>query len=223
MGLDWRPLVKPIPGFENRFQEIFRIFQGTEKQSLSVWDKLKGRKLPTNEQLLKEWFANSTPSYEIIKAPRVGRDQAADEWLKREYEKDDRTAPWEEFLQDHKGYYVIELAEELDGVPVYIAMGQDLNVFRGQFLNDCKDLIGENLLNEAWRSRLAEETVLYGQQLMEIADKLATEHQLTYLKLQRTPPDSDPESIESKIHILYAAAKWLLFYGRNGHGYEADY
>jgi hypothetical protein len=37
------------------------------------------------------------------------------------------------------------------------------------------------------------------------------------------PPDTDEDSLESKIHILYAAAKWLIFYGKNGHGFEADF
>jgi len=32
MGLDWRPIGKPRPGFEERYNQIFRIIQGTEKQ-----------------------------------------------------------------------------------------------------------------------------------------------------------------------------------------------
>jgi hypothetical protein len=56
-----------------------------------------------------------------------------------------------------------------------------------------------------------------------IADKMAIDHDLLYLKNQRTPPDTDEESLESKVHIIYAAAKWLVFYGENGHGYKADF
>src|SRR4051812_16085821 len=134
MGLDWRPLPKPIPGFEERFHQIFRILGGEEKQPLSIWDKLKGKKVLTNDQLLEEWSANCVPSYETIKAPRVGRDPEADQWLEGQYAQSDRSKPWEEVRQDYQGYYVIELAKELDGVPMYIAMGQDMNVFRGQFL-----------------------------------------------------------------------------------------
>ena len=58
---------------------------------------------------------------------------------------------------------------------------------------------------------------------MTIADKVASENNILYLKEQRTPPDTNEDSLESKIHILYAAAKWLIFYGKNGHGYEADF
>ena len=58
---------------------------------------------------------------------------------------------------------------------------------------------------------------------MAIADKVAIENNLLYLKEQRIPPDTDEDSLENKVHILYSAAKWLIFYGKNGHGYEANF
>jgi len=223
MGLDWRPMGKPKPGFEERYKQIFRIIGGVEKQQLSLIDKLKGKKLLSKEELLEEWFENQIPTYETIKAPRVGRDRVADEWIAQKYEETDKTVTLNEFINQHQGYYVIELAQELDGVPVYIAFGQDENVFRGQFLDDCKELIGDDLHTDAWNTKLAEETLNYGHKLMAIADKIAAENNIQYLKEQRMPPDSDEDSLESKVHILYAAAKWLIFYGKNGHGYEADF
>jgi hypothetical protein len=224
MGLDWRPMGKPKPGFEERYNQIFRIIQGIEKQKEPGFlDKLKGKKLQTKEQLIEEFFDNSIETYETIKAPRVGYDSVANEWIKSKYDETDKSIAEEDFVKQHLGYYVIELAPELDGVPVYIAMGQDENVFRAKFLDDCKELISEDLYNEAWGTKLAPETLLYGQQLMAIADKVATEHNLLYLKDQRIPPDTDEDRLESKVHILYAAAKWLIFYGKNGHGYEADF
>jgi alpha-L-fucosidase len=223
MGLDWRPMGKPKVGFEERFKQIFRILTDKEKQELSLVDKLTGKKIKNKEQLLEEWFEISEKTYETIKAPRVGRDKVANDWIKEKYEETDKTLSSEAFIKQYDGFYVIELAEELDGVPVYIAMEQDENVFRGQFLQDCADLIGEDLLNEAWVTKFADETWAYGQQLMKIADKVASENNLLYLKEQRMPPDTDEDSLESKIHILYAAAKWLIFYGKNGHGFEADF
>lgn len=223
MGLDWRPMGKPKPGFEERFKEIFLILTGKQKHSLSFLDKLKGKKTKSQEDLLQEWFDISIKSYETIKAPRVGRDKIADDWIKEKYEESDKALSQEDFIKQYQDYYVIELAEELDGVPVYIAMGQDENVFRGEFLKDCKDLIGDTLLNEAWETKLADETFRYGQQLMRIADNTARENDLEYLKQQRHPPDYDEQNIKSKIHILYAAAKWLIFYGENGYGFEADF
>jgi alpha-L-fucosidase len=223
MGLDWRPMGKPKTGFEERFKQIFLILTDIEKQEISFLDKLKGKKLKSKDELLAEWFEISDKTYETIKAPRVGRDKVADDWIKEKYQETDKSISEEKFIKEYEDYYVIELAEELDGVPVYIAMGQDENVFRGQFLKDCEDLIGEDLLNEGWGTKFADETLEYGKQLMAIADKVASENNLLYLKEQRIPPDTDEESLESKIHILYAAAKWLIFYGKNGHGFEADF
>ena len=144
MGLDWRPLGKPKAGFEERYNQLFRLIQETDEQ------QLEGEKKSKKIELLDEWSKIQIPSYETIKAPRVGRDNVADDWLKKKYDETDKSISLEEFIQDHSGYYVVELAKELDGVPMYVAMAQDRNVFRGQFLDDCKDIIGEELYNEAW-------------------------------------------------------------------------
>lgn len=37
------------------------------------------------------------------------------------------------------------------------------------------------------------------------------------------PPETDEDSFEWNLHIVYSLAKWLIFYGKNGHGYEADF
>lgn len=223
MGLDMRPMGKPKPGFEKRFTEIFEMVSQDRIPQPSIFDKLKGKKLPSKDELLQEWFAGQIQTYETIKAPKVGRDKEADEWIKSKYNELEKKPSFDEFLKEHDGYYVIELAKEKDGVPVYIAMGQDENVFRGQFLSDCGDIIGEDLVNEAWETKLADKTLDYGNRLMSAADKLAKEKNLEYLKTQRLPPDTYEDSIESKLHIVFSLAKWLIFYGKNGHGYEADF
>lgn len=223
MGLDMRPMGRPKPGFEQRFVDIFEMVTKNTIPQPSFLDKLKDKKYPTKDELLQEWFANQIQTYETIKAPRVGRDKEADEWIRNKYSELQEKPSLEQFLKEHDGYYVIELAKEQDGVPVYIAMGQDENVFRGQFLQDCIDIIGEDLVNEAWETKLANETLDYGIRLMTVADKVAKEKNLEYLKTQRLPPDTDEESIESKLHIVFSLAKWLIFYGKNGHGYEADF
>lgn len=223
MGLDMRPMGKPKPGFEKRFIEIFEMVAQDKIPQPTFFDKLRGKKLPTKDELLQEWFANQIQTYETIKAPKVGRDTEADDWIRRKYDELKQKPSLDEFLKEYDGYYVIELAKEQDGVPVYIAMGQDENVFRGQFLQDCIDLIGEDLVHEAWETKRADDALDYGNRLMATADKLAKEHNLEYLKTQRRPPDTDEDVTESKLHIVYSLAKWLIFYGKNGHGYEADF
>ena len=211
MGLDMRPLSKPKAGQEKRFYELY---------SLILSENLAPDQ---QEQLLEEWFALGIPSYETIKAPQVGRDAQADVWLREQYEADDSPdkPPFDEVYQDYQGYYVIELATEQDSVPVYRAFGQDENVFRGQFLADCQELIGEDLLNEAWSNHLAEEAVDYAQRLIAAVTPTAQQHRLEYLKDQYEPPEADPESLESQLHIVYSLVRWLNYYGTRGHGFEA--
>lgn len=213
MGLDMRPLSKPKAGKEQRFYELYSLIPS---ENLSPDQR---------EQLLEEWFALGIPSYETIKAPQVGRDAQADAWLREQYDADDNPdkPPFDEVYQDYQGYYVIELAPEQDSVPVYRAFGQDANVFRGQFLADCQDLISEDLLNEAWSNHLAEEAVDYAQRLLAAVTPITQQHGLEYLKDQYEPPEAEPESLESQLHIVYSLARWLIFYGSRGHGYEADF
>lgn len=222
MGLDWRPLPKPNPGFEKRYIEIFNTLTGKEIPSISIWDRIKGKQPIPKEQLLVEWRENSILSYETIRAPMVGRDKIADDWVLEKYEESDKSLSKEKFLNEMAGYYVIELSPDPDAVPMYMSMAQDRNVFRAEFLNDCAHLIGPDLLNQAWESKFASQSLIYGREIMAIADLEALKNNLHYLKDQRIPPDN-VETIESNIHILYSAAKWLIYYSERGHGYEADF
>lgn len=218
-----RPMGKPKPGFEKRYIEIYQMLKTDTLPKPSMLEKLLGKKGPTKEELIEEWFANLIPTYETIKAPRVGRDKEADAWVKEQYEESDKKVSLQDFVKEYQGYYVIDLAKEADGVPVYRAFGQDENVFRGQFLNDCVDLIGKELVHEAWETKLADDALDYGNRLIQAADKIAVEKNLQHLKGQRMPPEDDEKTIESKLHIVYSLARWLIFYGKNGHGYEVDF
>lgn len=223
MGLDMRPIGKPKLGFEKRYLEIFEIIVNGKTPKPIYNDKTKEKKFPTEKELLEEWYTNQISTYETIKAPKVGRDKEADLWIKQQYKKLEQKPLIDKYLKEHEGYYVIELAKEKDGVPVYISLGQDENVFRGKFLENCIDLIGSDLVDEAWNTKLADETLDYGNRLMKIGNDIAKENGLEYLKSQRFPPKKGEDTIESKLHIVFSLAKWLIFYGKNGHGYEADF
>jgi hypothetical protein len=75
MGLDMRPLGKPKKGFEKRFKEIFEMVESDNIPKPSFLDKLKGKKNPTKDQLIQEWFENQIPTYETIKAPMLEKTQ----------------------------------------------------------------------------------------------------------------------------------------------------
>lgn len=223
MGLDMVPMGKPKPGYEKRFEQIFNLLYDREQQSLTFLDKLKGKKVLTKEQLAQEWFDIQIPSYETIGAPMVGRDAIADQWIKEMYQNTNKDIGEAEFIKNHQGYYVIALAKHKEGIASYGSVVQDENAFRGQLLDKCDDLIGEKLVNEAWESKLAEEALDYGKRLFEAIDIVAKEKNMEHLKDPNYINETEVDSMETRVHFIYCLSRWLIFYGTNGHGYEADY
>ena len=68
----------------------------------------KEKKIKTQSELLEEWESIQIKSYETLKAPRVGRDKEADNWLLEQYEKTDKKVNFDQFVKDNNGYYVLE-------------------------------------------------------------------------------------------------------------------
>ncbi|MCL8265722.1 hypothetical protein M9Y82_03465 [Leptospira weilii] len=58
MGLDMRPMGKPKPGYKKRFNQLFRIIQGIEKQKLTLCEKMRGKK-EKSRGLIKRMVWNS--------------------------------------------------------------------------------------------------------------------------------------------------------------------
>ena len=150
------------------------------------------------ERLLDEWFAITIPAIDTLNPPQVG---------------------------EYQDYYVLELAEDKDGVPTYTSLAGDQIAFRGQYLDYCTEILSEELINEAWTNHTAVETVDYAHRILAIIDPIAATHDLTYLKNQREPPQNDDEAEEydlaTQLHIVYSLVRWLNYYGTRGHGFEA--
>ena len=222
MGLDWRPLNKPHQGSEKEYGEIFEILSGRKKPDVSLIDKLFGKQ-KSQEDILKRFLEISSPAYETLKAPRVGKDEKANDWAKKQFEnRSDKSLTLENFVKQMDGFYVLDLVPECDGMPVYIAIHDEAHVFRAQFLKDCEEIIGEEMMGEAYTSQLAGQALDFGERLFSLAEKYAIENNCLFLKDQKSPT-GDEGSPESKAHILFSASKWLIFWGKRGHGYEASF
>lgn len=238
MELNMSPMGKPKPGCEKRFMELYEILFKGNYPKPTFWDRLFGRKHPPFNKLLDEMHKIQISPFETVKAPLMGRDKEANELAKEIYHKkfdnSEKKPTFKEFLKSMKEYYVMSLAKELDGVPVYYSREWDRLSFRGKIFRDCADLIGEDLVNEAWETKTADETLDYGNRLMAVAEAIAKEYDMEYLKDQRMPPGKDDEepseatdpsegtadlSVEEQLHVVFSLAKWLIFYGKNGHGY----
>jgi hypothetical protein len=90
MGLGMMPLGKPRAGLEEFYNELLYKIQNYKPSQLSFLDKLLGKKHQSMEELLQEWHRIQEPAYETIKAPRVGRDEEANNWLKELYLQSDK-------------------------------------------------------------------------------------------------------------------------------------
>ena len=74
------------------------------------------------------------------------------------------------------GYCVLDLVPLNDGIPVYSNGGAgycDAFSFRAQFLRDCRDILGEELLGEGWIHHRATELKDYGTRLRNCAASFA--------------------------------------------------
>ena len=170
----------------------------------------------------------SIPGYRRIGAPRVGFDSAADAWI---IEAQDAKTPEDvaAVLKEFHGYHVLRLVK-CHGVPDYsnggLYDGVDETSFRGAFLMDCRDLLGEDLLNEAWNNKLPEAAIWYGQALLVAADAaetagVAPKAGRTVLSLVEPANTAEPVAIAEQVDIVRAAGRWFIFWGQRGHPIRA--
>jgi hypothetical protein len=170
----------------------------------------------------------SVPGYQRIGAPRVGFDSAADAWIleARKVKKPEDVAAT---LKEFHGYYVLRLVK-CDGVPIYsnggLYDGADETSFRGVFLRDCSDVLGQQLVDEAWNSKLPEAAVSYGQALLAAADAAEAAGRLpqrkqTILSRLGLTKTAEPTAIADQLDIVRAAGRWFVFWGERGHPIRA--
>ena len=204
------------PGFEPEWRRLLqRFFAGEE---LSNNDTARFQQI-------------SIPGFQRIDAPRVGFDSAADAWI-IEKRKAETPAERAAVLRDFHGYYVLRLVQ-CDGVPRYsnggLYEGADETSFRGDFLKDCADVLGQDLLNDAWNSKMPEAAVSYGETLLATADAAeaadsATRPRTGFLsRIGLAPSPREPIPIAEQLAIVRAAGRWFIFWGERGHPIHASF
>jgi hypothetical protein len=212
MGLDLVVEGCPKPGHEQEWRHLLEL-SFTEAE-LSEKDIARFREI-------------SIPGHERIGAPRVGTDLAANEWIlkvRNARTPDEVTAVLKEF----DGYFVVRLVD-CDGVPKYsnagLYDGADETSFRGYFLKECQDVLGKNLLDDAWNHKFPEQAVSYGKALLLAADAASGKAKpkvrrtiLSRLGLAKAP---EPVPLSEQVDIVRAAGRWFLFWGERGHPVRA--
>jgi hypothetical protein len=170
----------------------------------------------------------SIPPYERIGAPRVGHDDAANQWI---LEARGAKTPEEvaDVLKKYEGYYVVRLVK-CDGVPRYssggLYEGADETSFRGAFFKGCQDVLNEDLLSDAWNHKFPEEALAYGKALLAAAEagkavERTPKRRRTLLSRLGLAKEPEPVAIAEQLEIVRAAGRWFIFWGERGHPIRA--
>ena len=205
MGLDWLPGNKPQPGQERAFARLLK--------------KLQSESRFRREARLKRFHAISVTAYETLKAPRVGRDDVATDWARQAYGKEPRDVTEEKWLEDLAGYYVLQLLPPCDGLPRYsnCSLGYvERFSFRADFLKDCAEIVGDEMMERAYLMQSPEELMCYGESLIERAQTFAAAKAID----TRCLDTSDVDSIETRLDVVLAAGRWCVFWAERGHYLE---
>lgn len=225
MGLDWNPGNKPKSGFETEFRDLVVALAGDKLGSqdrprfvdtlrTGLLKSLKRRR--SDAVLFARYNEISISAFETLNAPRVGFDARADAWARQMHRQRNIATPLDEGLLQMRGFYVVELAEPCDGIPLY-SNGRAGYVerfsFRADFLKTCISVIGNELLEEAYTIKFAPELLAYANRLQTAASDFASSSGVAI----PTVAPVDPDTVESQLHIVDAAARWCRFWAERAH------
>jgi hypothetical protein len=226
MGLDWNPIGKPKPGHEAEFEQLFRLLSGKPLPADSLFQRVKQALVKPDTKKAQERFIQiQIEPFETIQAPRVGFDAVADAWARKRYDDNPPAGKTlAQFLESMHGYYVVSLSPPCEGLPVYSngpAGYVEYFSFRAQWLTvECKDILGNDLLEQCYESCLAPGFASLGRRLRHVATTYSSDNGVAYVEHQRDL-EAQEGSPELKAHVLFAATKWCEWWSSRGHGLEA--
>ncbi|MBI5171548.1 MAG: hypothetical protein SFV17_04885 [Candidatus Obscuribacter sp.] len=205
MGLDWIPGARALPGEESKFDELLsqiKVSSGAELDRL-------------NDQL----DLISSYKFDVLSIPVVGKDIAADEYMKQIYQEGSFDEPFEAWLLDKRGAFVLDLAEPCDGLPKFSNAGLyedvDITSFRANLLKDCVAIIGRELLDKAFEMMTAAELCLYGEALEKKALAFANAEGIDVAKIDWAA-ENKQKPLE-QLDIVLCASRYCRFWGTHGY------
>jgi len=183
--------------FPNPVDDAFRktdIFKELDKKR-SHWESVRE--------------PNVTSPMETLGAPRVGYDDIATEYAKKQYGESEKLRELfptiEQFLEDRKGFYVPQLVSS-DGIATVTGIFTGAESFRGKEIANMACLHEMGFDEDCYADRNADELYELGVSLDKAADHYeANCEQVT-------------AEIKEELKIIRDAANWCRFWGERGHG-----
>ncbi len=210
MGLDWNPGQRAKPGHEREIDEFLLAMEENKWMALS-------------DPQMERYFTITESPFETLGAPTVGVDTEANDWARSKYNPE-RHGSLEDFMAQMQGFRVTSLCKPCDGLSRYTNgyPGGDVEEysFRAKFLESSAEIIGDQLLESAWISKRTLPMSEYGQELLEAGKIFAAQN---HINLEIVHLNDDSDSIEFKIDVVIAAAKWCKYWSAKGHFLEAYY
>lgn len=195
LGLDGPPVI-----FPNEYSDEFAKLPST----VEISGKMK--KL---QESLEQYYVSPE---ETLGVPRLGKDEAADQWVSDNWEDlntihEGKQLTKDEFIKLNYGKFVIEAADKSPGIAEVSGIFVSQTSFRGKVLRSVKWL-DSDLQGRAYSDMEPDELHDYG-----VALKVAADEQ----------KEACTESEYEDIRLVAAAGDWCIFWADNGHGMHAWY
>ena len=230
MGLDWNPLGKPKPGYEDEFASIFQ--QLGESSDWGWLEKRRRRREGTDrEGLHKRWDEIQITPHETVGAPQVGSSAEADAWARERFRNcNPRNHPNLNLNPNSCRRCRVSTCS------LSLHRATDFRITRigrrgtsngsVSARNSCSTTVKTSLATRLFRSAMR--VALRPHSLCWASNSAtAPPHTLEISTLSTSSlcaaGDFEEKSPERKLHIIESAARWCEYWSSRGHGLEADW
>ena len=214
---------------ESLGEEVPRIYPNelsSRYDSLPATIKLREEFDKTQEELESHLVLPE----ETIKAPRIGIDRQADEWIKSNWDCLPKAEGMtvDGFIKKFKGQYVIDAVKGSPGVAKVSGIFVSATSFRGKVLRFVNWLDPE-LIDQSYNDMDPDELYEYGHELLGAANRKRAESGIPdgwKIEMGNLDPDTNEVydlQLLRDVETVRNAAEWCIFWGENGHPMHAWY
>lgn len=194
--------------------------------------KLRRKGLKEAKETVASYYISTM---EELGVPRVGIDEEATEWARKNFEAIPETR-WRDgkpsvatYLEANYGKYVPDLARIKDGLGKCTGLLAGADSFRGKIVGYAQDIVGADLAEEAYKDMEPDQLLDYGNRLLDAAKKYL--HDAGQSEIIDAPSEQVKELLKEEANrenlwnawYCVEGAKWCIFWGSRGFSMHAWY